>query len=206
MRRATRNSSSSTPANSRRAVRPARSNSNLPSTGENIRPWMPSVPPVSQSSLLASSSRISATPSVTIRRVRSVPRSTVRLATRPSTAGQRPWPTSRPRCGSGITCLQNRPRCRRRGRRRRRGPARRCRRSRAPGRATPRTAPRSRSRLISAWLGNTSGARRPPATAPAPTASCGCRAAGCCAVAHALPPWRTNRPFGRHSRMTIIRL
>jgi hypothetical protein len=53
------------------------------------------------------------------------------------------------------------------------------------------------SLMISAWLGSSSGARKPRATAPAPTASPAARSRLLLwiAGAHALPPWRTNRPL-----------
>ena len=106
MRRASKKNTSSTVSEYQAAVRPYRSNSNLPSTGPIITPCRPSAPPVSQSSLLASSSITRPTPSVTMRRVRSVPRMMVSDATAPSTVAA-PMPTARPTSGSGITCLAN---------------------------------------------------------------------------------------------------
>ena len=118
-----------------------------PSSGPIMTPCRPSAPPVN-SSLLASSRGSPATPSVTIRRVRSEPRDHEHrcwprraAATRPKVA------TARPTSGSGITNL---------GEQRRRVGAgaeegRVAERDDAGiaedrGRATPRTAPGSRSR------------------------------------------------------------
>ena len=106
-RRISRNSTSITASEYQAAVRPNRSNSNRPSTGPITTPCRPSAPPVSQSSLLASSSSSSAVPSVTISRVRSVPRRIVMLATRAEQRADSTIATTRPTSGSGITCLAN---------------------------------------------------------------------------------------------------
>jgi hypothetical protein len=71
-----------------------------------VTPCKPSEPPVSQSSLLASSSNSKAMPSVTMSRVRSVPRMMVNEQTAPSAVAAT-MPTARPTSGSGITCLAN---------------------------------------------------------------------------------------------------
>ena len=71
-----------------------------------VTPCRPSAPPVSQSSLLASSNRISVSPSVTMMRVRSVPRRMVSENSAPSSVPAT-VPTSRPTSGSGMTCLAN---------------------------------------------------------------------------------------------------
>ena len=69
-------------------------------------PCSPSAPPVSQSSLLASSSRIRPTPSVTISRVRSLPRMMVNEQAAPSSVAVT-MPTASPTSGSGMTSLAN---------------------------------------------------------------------------------------------------
>ena len=69
----------------------------------------PSAPPVSQELRLASSPSISDTPSVTISRVRSVPRSTSGAVTRPASPATR-LATSRPSVGSARPRLAEDPR------------------------------------------------------------------------------------------------
>ena len=108
--------------------------------GPMATPCSPSAPPVSQAAWFAISPSTSATPSVTMSRVRSAPRRTRKLVAKPRSAAaaaaatrptqgladRRAWPGARRR--------------RRRARRRPRGQARRCRRSRGSGRGRPRTA------------------------------------------------------------------
>ena len=71
------------------------SKANSPSSGFISMPCRPSTPPVNAVSLLAASYSISDTPSVTMSRVRSAPRSTRKLVTKPAapasaTAAARP--------------------------------------------------------------------------------------------------------------------
>ena len=105
-RRASTNSNSKTLSEYQAATRPLRSNSKRPSRGPITTPCKPSAPPVSQSSLLASSIRIKPTPNVTISRVRSVPRMMVALHSAPSKVALA-MPTASPTSGSGMTNLAN---------------------------------------------------------------------------------------------------
>ena len=59
-----------------------------------VTPCNPSAPPVSQPNLFANSRSKSATPSVTISRVRSEPRNTRKLVTKPSAIAARPETTN----------------------------------------------------------------------------------------------------------------
>ena len=71
-----------------------------------ITPCKPSAPPVSQSSLLANSCKMRATPKVTMMRVRSEPRNTPKLHTAPNTAVTN-MAINKPNNGSGCRCLAN---------------------------------------------------------------------------------------------------
>ena len=208
----TKNSTSSTVSEYQAAVRPDRSNSKRPSSGPMTTPCRPSEPPVSQSSLLASSSRIRATPSVTISRVRSLPRWMVTETSRaPAPSPPRP-PPARPTSGSGITCLAN--------------SAAGVRAHAEEGRVAERhdagvaqhQVERNREQrhdrdlIDDQRVAGQQHRRRESraATAAAPTAASGGCAqqrllrAGCAASRLAAP--RTNRPCGRQTRITIIRL
>ena len=89
IRRATRNSTNRTARLYANAVRPERSNANSPSSGFIAMPCSPSAPPVIDAAGWRSRPAASATPSVTIRRVRSVPRSTRKLVAKPSSVATR---------------------------------------------------------------------------------------------------------------------
>ncbi len=73
-----------------------------------VMPGRPSTPPVMRVSLLASSKNISATPSVTIRRDRSLPRSSKKLLRKP-TMPANSAASSRPSSGSLQPCEPIRP-------------------------------------------------------------------------------------------------
>ena len=73
-----------------------------------VTPCRPSAPPVSQSSLLASSYKMSAKPSVTISRVRSLPRKMVSDITAPASA-ETTVPATSPVSGSPVRCLASKP-------------------------------------------------------------------------------------------------
>ena len=102
-----------------------------PSTGAIVMPCRPSAPPVSQDMRFATSSSSSATPSVTISRVRSEPRSTRKLVTKPEQRRATAAADAGPSSGSPMTrASPEGPPHRRRGRRRPHGRATRCRHSR----------------------------------------------------------------------------
>ena len=71
-------------------------------------PCRPSAPPVSDAQEFATSRRMSETPSVTMRRVRSLPFSTSGLVTSPRSADVL-MPKTSPMSGSAVTCLASSP-------------------------------------------------------------------------------------------------
>ena len=182
-------------------------------------PCRPSAPPVTARPCSRSRASRSATPSVTMRRVRSLPRSTRKLVAKPSNrrdgrghheAQQRIAADVLREQAGGVGAER---------RRTPRGRAKRCRRSRGSGRATARTARGSRSRCRSAPGAAARRARRTRAArtrSPPRRHRCArgerrrrrARARPSGRVGGVARPSaqraRANRPCGRTSRIAII--